>query len=99
MTRSTWRGSDPTCWSSCTRTSRGTTGQGRGLALGDSVVLQLGPGMPRCRMVGLAQVHEGLPADPYLLRTLGLLPGVELGSQATVLRGGTVAVGDPVVLS
>jgi uncharacterized protein YcbX len=71
---------------------------GRALAVGDAVVLRVGDGMPRCLMVGLPQPHDQLPEEPHLLRTLGLLPGVELGQQAHVVRGGQVAVGDAVAL-
>lgn len=68
--------------------------QGRELALGEEVVLRLGPPMPRCVMVGHEQPHEGLPAEGRLLKTLGLVHDVEFGLQAFVARGGTVRVGD-----
>jgi uncharacterized protein YcbX len=69
---------------------------GRELALGDAVVLRLGPGMPRCVMVGLPQ--GGLDRDKQILRTLASERDLALGLQASVVRGGTVCVGDRAVL-
>ncbi len=68
--------------------------KGRELALGDEVVLRLGPAMPRCVMVGHEQPHEGLPEEGRLLKTLGRAHDVEFGLQAFVARGGTVRLGD-----
>ena len=65
---------------------------GRDLHLGDGVVLRLGPGMPRCVMVGLPQ--RGLAKDKQILRTLASERELNLGLQATVVRGGTVRRGD-----
>ena len=65
---------------------------GRDLRLGDDVVLRLGPGMPRCVMVGLPQ--RGLAKDKQILRTLASERELNFGLQATVLRGGTVRRGD-----
>lgn len=72
--------------------------QGRELALGDEVVLRLGPGMPRCVMVGLPQPHDGLAGDDRLLKTLGRAHRAEFGLQAAVLRRGVVREGDPATL-
>ena len=69
---------------------------GRRLAVGPEVVLALGEPMTRCAMVNAAQ--PGLAHDPRLLRALATGHDLELGLQATVERGGTVAVGDPVRL-
>jgi uncharacterized protein len=66
---------------------------GRELALGDDVVLRLGPGMPRCAMVGFAQ--GDLVKDKTILRTLASERELNFGVQATVVRGGTVRRGDP----
>ena len=67
---------------------------GRRLAVGPEVVLAIGEPMPRCVMVNAAQ--PGLAHDPRLLRALAAGHDLELGVQATVERGGTIAVGDPV---
>jgi uncharacterized protein YcbX len=69
---------------------------GRELALGDDVVLQLGPGMPRCVMVGLSQADLG--KDKQILRTLAQERELAFGLQAAVVHGGTVRVGDRAVL-
>lgn len=66
---------------------------GRELRLGDDVVLALGPGMPRCVMVGLPQ--RELEKDKEILRTLARERDLVLGLQASVVRGGTVRRGDP----
>ncbi|NYJ04338.1 MOSC domain-containing protein [Petropleomorpha daqingensis] len=66
---------------------------GRELLLGGDVVLRVDGGMPRCRMVDLAQAD--LPRDGRILKTLGTRPGVTFGLTASVLRGGTVHRGDP----
>lgn len=71
----------------------GWTGE---LALGPEVVLRLGEGMVRCRMVDLPQA--GVPAGPAVLRALGQAHDTVLGRQAEVLRPGTVRVGDLVRL-
>jgi uncharacterized protein YcbX len=69
---------------------------GRELRLGDDVVLALGPGMPRCVMVGLPQPE--LAKDKNILRTLASERDLVLGLQASVVRGGTVRRGDAVHL-
>jgi uncharacterized protein YcbX len=68
--------------------------EGRTMALGDQVRLLLGPGMPRCVMVGLPQPQAGLPTEPRLLTELGRVHQVEFGLQAEVVQGGTVRSGD-----
>ncbi|PPK97735.1 hypothetical protein CLV92_103270 [Kineococcus xinjiangensis] len=69
---------------------------GRELHLGAEVVLRLTEPMPRCVMVTAAQ--EALPRAPQVLKTLGAVHDVEFGLQAEVVRGGSVALGDPVLL-
>jgi MOSC domain-containing protein len=66
------------------------------LAVGAELVLDLGPGMPRCVMVNAAQ--PGLRQDSRLLKLLAREHGLDLGLQAGVARTGTIAVGDPVLL-
>lgn len=65
---------------------------GRELRLGDDVVLALGPGMPRCVMVGLPQGE--LTKDKDILRTLAQERDLAFGLQASVVHGGTVRRGD-----
>ena len=69
---------------------------GRELALGDDVVLRLGPGMPRCVMVGLPQGE--LERDKHILRTLASERDLAFGLQASVVRGGIVRRGAPALL-
>ena len=73
------------------------------VAIGDEVVVQLGPSTPRCVMTTLPQ--QGLPRDLGVLRTLARENRQEipeygqwacLGTYASVLRGGTVRTGDRV---
>jgi uncharacterized protein len=66
---------------------------GRTLELGDEVALRLGPPMPRCVMVDLAQAD--LPRDGRILTALGGRPEPTFGLTAWVLRAGTVRRGDP----
>lgn len=68
--------------------------QGRHLVIGPQVVLRLGPGMPRCVMVGLAQPHEYLDRQARLLKVLGQVHDMEFGLQADVVRAGTITCGD-----
>jgi uncharacterized protein YcbX len=68
---------------------------GRELVLGADVVLRLGPGMPRCRMVDLPQ--RGLERDGRILTSLAARD-LTFGLQAHVVRGGTVRRGDVAVL-
>ncbi|NUW36276.1 MOSC domain-containing protein [Nonomuraea sp. SMC257] len=72
--------------------------QGRHLTIGDQVELCLGPGMPRCVMVGMPQPHDGLGPDAQLLKLLGHAHQVRFGLQAGVVRGGIVQRGDLAVL-
>ncbi|MGN9847325.1 MOSC domain-containing protein [Nonomuraea sp. H19] len=72
--------------------------QGRHLTIGNQVELCLGPGMPRCVMVGMPQPHAGLGPDVRLLKLLGHVHQVRFGLQASVVRGGTVQRGDLAVL-
>ncbi len=69
---------------------------GAELAVGSEVVLQVGPGMPRCVMVDQAQ--DGVTSDPKTLRSLGAHHGTELGLQARAGCIGTLRVGDVVIL-
>jgi uncharacterized protein YcbX len=69
---------------------------GCSLRLGDDVVLRFGPGMPRCAMVDMAQA--GLDRDGRILKSLARGHDLTFGVQASVVRGGTVRVGDPVRL-
>ena len=65
--------------------------EGADLVIGE-VVLRLGPGMPRCVMVDMPQA--GVRADPPVLKALGSAHDVLLGLQASVLRPGTISLGD-----
>lgn len=64
---------------------------GRDLALGDEVVLRLGPGMPRCVMVD--QPQAGIQAGVPILKAIGSAHDLLLGLQATVLRAGRIHLG------
>lgn len=70
----------------------------RKLRLGEEVVLALGPGMPRCVMVGMPRPLDGLPTDGRLLKKLGQVHQTDFGLQAEVIRGGTVRPGDQATL-
>ena len=65
---------------------------GRELAIGDTVVLALGPGMPRCVMVDLPRPDVG--PQPQVLRLLAEVHDLRLGLQAAVRRPGTIRSGD-----
>lgn len=69
---------------------------GAELALGNEVVLRLGPGMPRCVMID--QPQASVPAAGKTLKLLGLHHGTEFGLQAYVRQGGMLRVGDAVFL-
>ena len=69
---------------------------GAELAVGDQVVLHLGPGMPRCVMVDQAQA--GVAAEPKTLKSLGAHNSMELGLQARAGCIGTLRIGDVVTL-
>lgn len=73
------------------------TWKGRELHLGQEVVLRLGAAMPRCVMVSMPQ--NGLPHDPSILAELGRSHDVDFGLQASVLRGGTMRIGDVATLT
>lgn len=65
---------------------------GSDLRLGSDVVLRLGPGMPRCVMVDLPQ--RELARDGRILKALSEEHALAFGLQASVVRGGTVGLGD-----
>jgi uncharacterized protein YcbX len=67
---------------------------GRRVQLGSEVVLRVEDVMPRCVMLTCPQ--DDLDADPSLLRDLAALTEGALGVVATVERGGSLRVGDPV---
>jgi uncharacterized protein YcbX len=69
---------------------------GRTLHLGPDVVLRLGAGMTRCVMVDLAQ--RDLPRHGRILKALADTRDLAFGLQASVVRGGTLRVGDAAVL-
>jgi hypothetical protein len=73
-----------------------TAWQGRRLALGDEVLLEVGYPMPRCVMVSAATAD--LPSDSRVLKAVHTVGGGDLGVVATVVRGGTLRVGDGAVL-
>lgn len=70
---------------------------GRELRVGAEVVLRLTEGMPRCVMVNAAQ--PGLGHDSRILKLVAREHDLDLGLQATVVRTGRIAVGDPVQLA
>lgn len=70
---------------------------GRELRLGADVVVRLGPGMPRCVMVDMAQGELG--ADGRILKLLAREHQLMLGIKVEVVRGGIVRQGDPAALS
>lgn len=70
--------------------------EGRRIAVGDKVVLQVLYAMPRCVMLDLPTVD--LPADGGLLRTVTDANDGCFGVVADVVAPGTVRVGDPVSL-
>jgi MOSC domain-containing protein len=69
---------------------------GAALAIGEEVVLHLGPGMPRCAMVDHPQA--GVASGPRTLTLLGAHNNLELGLQARAGCLGTLRVGDVVTL-
>ena len=68
---------------------------GRTLAVG-SARLRIERPCPRCVMTTLAQAD--LPKDPGVLRTVVQEHGGDVGVYASVIRGGSVSVGDGVTL-
>lgn len=69
---------------------------GRTLAIGDSVRLSITGPCPRCVMITLAQ--SDLPQDGGILRAAARHNGAKVGVYASVLQGGKVRRGDPVIL-
>ncbi len=69
---------------------------GRRLAIGPSLVIEVGDAMPRCVMVTMSQAD--LPADDDLLKDVTRVNDGCIGVVADVVRAGDVAVGDPVRL-
>ena len=61
---------------------------GRELAIGDTVVLALGAGMPRCVMVDAPRPDVG--PQPPVLKVVAEVHALRLGLQASVRRPGTV---------
>jgi uncharacterized protein YcbX len=71
---------------------------GRRMRIGSEVVVRLGPGMPRCVMVDMAQPHEGLPDDGRLLKAVAAVHDLDFGLMVGVEKPGTIRLGDPAVL-
>jgi uncharacterized protein YcbX len=71
--------------------------KGGRLRIGDTVVLALGDGMPRCAMVNAAQ--PALPHESRMLKLIAHANDLKLGLQAAVARPGEIATGDPVLLA
>src|SRR5689334_14291870 len=69
---------------------------GRNLSVGDSVVL--GEFAPTLWCVGSTLAQEELPRDPSILRTIARGHKGCLGVYGSVVSGGLVRVGDPIVL-
>ena len=69
---------------------------GRTVRLGDAVRLAVTESCPRCVMVTLPQ--GDLPRDPGVLRTAAQHNDVHIGVYATVVSGGRLRTGDPVIL-
>jgi uncharacterized protein len=69
---------------------------GRGLAIGDTVRLNVTGPCPRCVMTTLTQ--GDLPRDPGILRTAAQHNQANVGIYAAVVRGGMIRRGDPVRL-
>lgn len=67
------------------------------LGIGDRVRLQIDSACPRCVVTTLAQ--PGLPKDLNILRTTATHNHVNAGIRASVLQGGEIRCGDPVVLN
>ena len=60
------------------------------------VGLRVSEPIERCRMVGVAQV--GLPARPGMLRAISDHHDLSAGIYASVVRPGTISVGDVVTV-
>ena len=70
---------------------------GHTVAIGEDVRLAITGPCPRCVMITLPQ--GDLPKDTGILRTAAQHNGVNVGVYASVVRGGTVRRGDPVMLA
>jgi len=69
---------------------------GKTVRIGKDVVLQVTCGTGRCVMTTLGQ--GALPADVAVLRTAAVHHGAHVGVYAEVVAGGTVTLGDPLVV-
>jgi len=69
---------------------------GRTVAIGGNVRLAITEPCPRCVMVTLPQ--GDLPKDSGILRTAAQHNAVNVGVYASVVSGGTIRRGDPVIL-
>jgi uncharacterized protein len=70
---------------------------GRTVLIGESVRLAISEPCPRCVMITLPQ--GDLPKDSGILRTAAQHNAVNVGVYASVINGGTIRRGDPVVLA
>jgi uncharacterized protein len=70
---------------------------GRTVEIGDTVRLAITELCPRCVMITLPQ--GDLPKDSGILRTAAQHNGVNVGVYASVISGGIIRRGDPVVLA
>jgi uncharacterized protein len=70
---------------------------GRTISVGDTVRLAITEPCPRCVMITLPQ--GDLPKDSGILRTAAQHNSVNVGVYASVVRGGPIRRGDPVVLA
>jgi uncharacterized protein len=70
---------------------------GRTVEIGDTVRLAITELCPRCVMITLPQ--GDLPKDAGILRTAAQHNGVNVGVYASVISGGIIRRGDPVVLA
>ena len=70
---------------------------GSTLAIGDEVRLNITEPCPRCVMITLPQ--GDLPRDIGILRTAAMHNQVNVGVYASVVQGGTIRRGDPILLT
>jgi uncharacterized protein len=70
---------------------------GRTVLIGDAVRLAITEPCPRCVMITLPQAD--LPKDSGILRTAAQHNAVNVGVYASVVNGGAIRRGDPVVLA
>lgn len=66
------------------------------LSIGETVRLKIDSACPRCVVTTLAQ--QGLPQDLEILRTTATHNNVIAGIRTSVLHGGRIQVGDPLIL-